>query len=445
MIRRMAALALLTLVSSSLLFAQTDWIRTGTGLGVEKVRLAVPDFKAAGNDPQTAPLLTIFNQTLWNDLDNAGIFELVSKSFYPLNVPGATSDIQLATWSNPPVNASMVAFGNFGVSGSNVAMQGWLYDAHNTGSPMVLGKQYSDPASEASARLQAHRFADEIILRLGGGINGIAETKLYFISSRSGHKEVWQMDYDGAGQTQLTHLSSLASLSPRVSPDNTRVIFSSFVKRGLELMMYSLELGRMVAFPAYNGTNISPAWSPDGSKIAFSSSMHGHSEIYVADSSGANPKRLTVSTGHPDYSPVWNAKTGAQVAFVSGRTGLPQIYIMDVDGTNVQRMTDAGYAVSPSWSPNGQLLALAWRRNYGPGAPGGQDIYLMDVTTRQWVQLTHDSGVNDFPSWSPDGRHIVYESRQGGRSQIWSMLADGTHQHAITTNGENSQPNWSWK
>jgi TolB protein len=445
MIKRLAALAVLTFASSSLLFSQTDWIRTGTSLASEKVRLAVPDFKAAGSDPKTAALLTVFNTTLWNDLDNSGIFELASKSFYPLNVPGTPAEIQLATWSNPPVNASMVAFGNFGVSGPNVAMQGWLYDARNAGSPMVLGKQYSDPASEASARLQAHRFADEIIFRLGGGINGIAESKIYFISARSSHKEVWQMDYDGAAQSQLTHLSSVASLSPRVSPDNTRVIFSSFAKRGLELMMYSLELGRIVSFPTYNGTNISPAWAPDGSKIAFSSSMSGHSEIYVVDSAGANPKRLTVPSGHPDVSPVWNPKTGAQIAFVSGRTGLPQVYIMDADGTNLQRMTDTGYAVSPSWSPNGQLLALAWRRNYGPGDPGGQDIYIMDVTTRQWVQLTHDSGVNDFPSWSPDGRHIVYESKQGGRSQIWSMLADGTKQHVLTTNSDNSQPNWSWK
>src|SRR5205814_4492897 len=124
MIKRLAALVLLTFVSSSLLFAQTDWIRTGTGLGVEKVRLAVPDFKAAGNDAQTAPLLTVFNETLWNDLDNAGIFELVSKSFYPLSVPGTPPELQLAAWSNPPVNASMIAFGNFGVSGSDVAMQG---------------------------------------------------------------------------------------------------------------------------------------------------------------------------------------------------------------------------------------------------------------------------------------------------------------------------------
>ena len=444
MIRRLAALILLTLVSSSLLFAQPDWIRTGTSLPVEKVHLAVPDFKPAGADPQTAALLKIFNDTLWNDLENSGIFEMVSKSFYPLNAPGTPAEMQLTAWSNAPVNASMVAFGNFGVSGSNVAMQGWLYDVRNAGNPMVLGKQYSDPASEASARLEAHRFADEIIFRLGGGINGIAETKLYFISSRSGHKEVWQMDYDGAAQSQLTHLNTI-SLSPRISPDNTHVIFSSFAKRGLELVMYSLELGRMVSFPSYGGTNISPAWSPDGAKIAFSSSMHGHNEIYVADSSGANAKRLTVSTGHPDSSPVWNAKTGAQIAFVSGRTGLPQIYIMEADGTNVQRMTDTGYAVSPSWSPNGQFLAFAWRRNYGPGAPGGQDIYLMDVSTKQWVQLTHDSGVNDYPSWSPDGRHIVYESRRSGKAEIWSMLADGNKQHALTSSGADYQPNWSWK
>jgi TolB protein len=172
--------------------------------------------------------------------------------------------------------------------------------------------------------------------------------------------------------------------------------------------------------------------------------MRGDPEIFVADASGAAPKRLTAYKGS-DVSPVWNPKTGSQIAFVSGRTGLPQIYIMEADGTNVQRMTDGGYAVSPSWSPNGQFLALAWRRNYGPGAPGGQDIYVMDIASRQWVQLTHDSGVNDYPSWSPDGRHIVFESTRGGRTQIWTMLADGSQQRQLTSNGSNQQPNWSFK
>jgi TolB protein len=124
---------------------------------------------------------------------------------------------------------------------------------------------------------------------------------------------------------------------------------------------------------------------------------------------------------------------------------LPQIYIMDQDGSNIQRMTDGGYAISPSWHPNGAMLTFSWNRKYGPGAPGGQDIYVMDIASKRWMQLTHDSGSNDFPSWSPDGRHIVFERTVGRRAQIWSMLADGTQQQELTHGGENFMPNWSWK
>jgi TolB protein len=133
------------------------------------------------------------------------------------------------------------------------------------------------------------------------------------------------------------------------------------------------------------------------------------------------------------------------MAWCSGRSGLPQIYMMESDGTSVQRMTDGGYATSPSWSPNGQFLAFAWNRKYGPGAPGGQDIYIMDIASKRWTQLTHDEGRQDFPSWSPDGRHIVFQREKGGGSEIWTMLADGTEQHRLTQSGGNSMPNWSWK
>jgi TolB protein len=170
----------------------------------------------------------------------------------------------------------------------------------------------------------------------------------------------------------------------------------------------------------------------------------GHPEIYVTDATGSGAKQLTAVKGS-DVSPVFNPKTNAQIAWVSGRTGLPQIFTMDADGSNVQQITKEGYAVSPSWSPNGLLLAFAWIRHYGPGAPGGQDIYIMDVASRQFVQLTHDSGRNDFPSWSPDGRHIVFQSTRTGSEQIWTMLADGTHQQQLTRTGKNSMPNWSYK
>ena len=423
--------------------AAQDWVKTGTGLGVEKIRIAVPDFKASTQDAKNPDLLKTFNDTLWNDLDNAGIFDMASKSFYPLGAVGTPPDVKFELWSAAPANAAMLAFGNLGVSGTNVTVQGWLYDVKNITSPQILGKQYSDVATSPAVRVIAHKFADEIIFRLGGGIPGIAESTIYFVSSRSGHKEIWAMDYDGANQRQVTHLGTI-SLSPRISPDGSRLAFSSLTKSGWDIQMYSLDLNRLVAFPRYGGTNLSPAWSPDGTKLAFSSSRSGDPEIYTVDASGGNLKRLTSYKG-PDVSPVWNRKTGAQIAWVSGRTGLPQVFTMEADGTNVQQVTDQGYAVSPAWSPNGQFLAISWVRRYGPGAPGAADIYMMDVASKQWVQLTHDGGRNDFPSWSPDGRHIVFQSSRAGGEQIWTMLADGTNQKPLTTSGGNTQPNWSWK
>ena len=440
----LASLSLLALLLTAIYsFGQQDWIRTGTGLGVEKVKLAVPDFKPSTGDAKNAELLKAFNDTLWNDLDNAGIFELVSKSFYPMSVPGQPSEVKFDAWSGAPVNASMMAFGNLGVTGENLTVQGWLYDVKNASSPQVLGKQYQDKAGTEAARAIAHKFANEIIFRLGGGIPGIAESKVVFVSTRSGHKEIWEMDYDGANQHQLTHLGTVA-LSPRISPDGSRIAFSALTKTEWDILMYSLDLNRTVSFPRFGGTNLSPAWSSDGTRLAYSSSRGGDPEIYVSDANGANSHRVTNAAG-PDVSPVWNPKTNAQIAWVSGRTGLPQIYTMEADGTNIQRMTDQGYAVSPAWSPNGQFLAFAWIRKYGPGEPGSSDIYLMDIASKQWVQLTHDGGRNDFPSWSPDGRHLIFQSNRSGGLQIWTMLADGTKQTQLTTQGTNSQPNWSWK
>ncbi len=421
-----------------------DWVHTGTNLGNSAIRLAAADFKPAGADPQTPALKTVFDATLYNDLNNAGIFEMVSKSLAPQAAPGSPQEMVLSQWSAAPANAAMVAFGALAVTNGRLSVYGWLFDTRNAASPQVLAQQYNEAATEDMARTIAHRFADAIIYRLGGGIDGIAETRIYFVSSRTGTKEIWVMDYDGENQHQVTHLGSI-SLSPRISPDNSRLAFASLGSNGWDVRMYSLELGRVVAFPAgtANGSNQSPAWSGDGSKIAFSSARSGHPEIWVADANGGNPHRVT-SFG-VDTSPVWNPRTSSQIAWVSGRTGEPQIYIMNQDGSEVQRMTDGGYAVSPSWSSNGAMLAFSWNRKYGPGDPGGQDIYVMDIASKRWLQATHESGSNDFPSWSPDGRHIVFERKVGGRSQIWSMLSDGTHQQELTREGSNFMPNWSWK
>src|SRR6185312_15537948 len=184
------ALIVLLLVPASG-FSQNDKVQVIVTKGVERVRIAVADFKAANADPNTATLLTTFNQVLYSDLQNAGIFDVVSKSFNPLDTPSSPQDVKIDAWGNPPANAAMLAFGNLGVSGGQVAVYGWLYDVKNTVAPQVLGKQYREDATPDNARHIAHEFADEIIFRLGGGIPGVAESKIVFVSNRSGTKEIW--------------------------------------------------------------------------------------------------------------------------------------------------------------------------------------------------------------------------------------------------------------
>src|SRR5574340_1346737 len=57
----------------------------------EKPALAVPDFRGAG---AAQPLVNAFNQTLFSDLDASGIYKMVSKSLYPLQIPQQPSDFR---------------------------------------------------------------------------------------------------------------------------------------------------------------------------------------------------------------------------------------------------------------------------------------------------------------------------------------------------------------
>ncbi len=419
-----------------------DWFKTGTGLGITKARVAVPDTVARSSFAQ--PLPKTFHDVLWSDLDYSGILELVSPSFYPLQAPGQPSELNAQAWAAAPANAYMVAYGNMTTDGPNIAFAGYLSDVHNPASPPAIQKIYRGAATDSDARRLAHQFADDIIAFLSGGQPGIAQTKIAYVSGRSGNKEIWIMDYDGANQQQLTHVKSIA-LTPRWSPDASRIAFTCYVPyRGVtsaQICIYSAASNRLIAFPRYRGTNSSPAWSPDGSQIAFMSSQNGDPEIYVADANGAKLHRITFAAG-VSTSPTWNPKTGRQMVFVSDRGGSPVLYLSDSDGANVQKLDlpDMGYVIDPAWSPNGQLLAFSWRR-----PSGNYDIYVMDIVSRQLVELTKDEARNERPSWAPDGRHIVFESTRTGTREIWSMLADGSQPHQLTFQGENESPNWSPK
>jgi TolB protein len=335
----------------------------------------------------------------------------------------------------------MLVFGKAEVINANLVITARLFDVQNPGNPSVLAKRYVATMNEVATREAAHRFANEIIQTLGGGVPGINLTRLSFVSSRTGHpeiSEIWVMDYDGFNQHPITSYGSY-STTPRWSPDNSKLAFTSYAEGNPNIYMFSLITNRRVPFPAYKGLNTTPAWSPDGKLVAFCSSMSGDQEIYVSDPNGFNLQRLTFSSG-VDISPVWNPKTGSEIAFVSDRSGSPQVYLMSKDGTNLRRLlTGGGDASSPSWSPNGLFMAFHWRVT----ETGTYDVYVVEIATGRIIQLTHDAGRNEHPTWSPDGRHLVFESTRSGTRQVWTMLADGSNPKQLTSAGQNWGPAWS--
>ena len=170
-------------------------------------------------------------------------------------MPSQPGELNAADWSNAPANTYMLAYGNIGVEGSSLAVAGYLSDVHNPTAPIALQKIYRGAATDADARHLAHQFADDIVSRLSGGLPGIAQTQIAYVNSKSGNKEIWLMDYDGSNQHQLTHLKTI-SLTPRWSPDATRVAFTCFVPYNgdtrAEICIYSDGFESLDCFSAFS-------------------------------------------------------------------------------------------------------------------------------------------------------------------------------------------------
>ncbi len=431
----LCSVVLVLFVALSNVRSQEPQVKVGTSKGVRS-RVAVADFQMRSNDPKLVQSTTLFNQVLWNDLDIAGVFELVPKSFYPIRLPSQPTEVSFEQWTSNEVRAQDLAYGNSSIENGEFVVECRLVDVSTTES--IIGLRYRVELEEAGVRSVAHKFADEIVLKIGGGIRGVASTKLAFVSDRSGNKEIWTMDYDGFGQRPFTSYNSI-SLTPRWSADNSKIAYTSYKRGNPDLYIQSVADGRILSFPVFGGLTTTPAWAPDGERIAFTSSQTHDPEIYVSDIRGRNLKRLTNSRG-VDISPAWNPKSGRELVFVSDRSGTPQIYVMDDEGANTRRVvTEGGEAVGPAWSPDGGKIAFAWRRVL----TGNFDIFLADIVTGQYIQLTHDSGNNEHPVWSPDSRHIAFESSRTGSKQIFIMIADGTSQKQITSAGRNTAPAWS--
>jgi TolB protein len=422
----------LVIMATGLLLAMPDRGRgTEVYLGLSrsagaKIPVAVLGVEAVAELRDEAETL---RSVIESDLRRSLLFEVMSLPAQ--NVRGAPNAARVKEAG--AAGADVVVWGKVTRDATgNIRLDGYGYDG-GSGSVVVekgyLGKD------ETYIRSMAHRFSDALVFGFTGE-KGIAQTRIAFMSDRTGKKELYIMDYDGANLIQVTRDRTVA-VTPRWSPDGKLITFVSYRDGAPSLHSYVPASGRRWLMLKLPGTTMSPSWSPMGDRLALSSSQGGDQDVYLADAEGRNLRRLTFGLGD-DLSASWSP-SGQQIAFNSNRGGSPQIYIMNADGSDQQRLTfDGPYNTTPAFSPKGDWIAYTCRLD------SGHQICLISPDGERRAQVTTAPGGNDTPSWAPGGRHIVFQSNRGGDSHLYVIGVDGTGEEALTSGDGNDQmPAWS--
>src|SRR5204863_8121020 len=81
---------------------------------------------------------------------------------------------------------------------------------------------------------------------------------------------------------------------------------------------------------------------------------------------------------------------------------------------------------SPSFTPDGRTIAFAALR----GAV--EDIYTIDLESKQVVNLTSDEFADYAPSYSPDGKYLIYNARVSGNQKLFRFDLDTKKKTQIT-------------
>lgn len=180
-----------------------------------------------------------------------------------------------------------------------------------------------------------------------------------------------------------------------------------------------------------------PRFSPDGKQIAFTGNYDGNSDVYVVNTMGGIPKRITFhdySDRTVDWSPA--GKILFASSRESGRQRFNQLYLIDQTGAQAEKLPMA-YAEFGSFSSDGKKIAFTqmsrtsrnWKRYRGGTAA---DIYIFDLEKMEAENITNNPANDELPMWN--GNKIYYMSDRGAelRNNLW-VYDIATKQHSQLT------------
>jgi Tol biopolymer transport system component len=221
--------------------------------------------------------------------------------------------------------------------------------------------------------------------------------------------DVWVVNWDGSGLTNLTENSAQSDMHPDWSPDSLQIVFDSDRSGTPQIYIMDADGGNLRALTNDSLQNTQPRWSPDGKWIAYHCREDFETRICVISPDG-------VPTGNPIFGigSVWSpssALDGMRLAFGCTEGNHSDICVAEPDGSNLLNLTNSPEDEhSPSWSPDGNWIAFVSNRN------NDIDIYKLCVTCPgepKPVRLTDEPRAAGWPFWSPDPDWIAYADVAG--------------------------------
>jgi Tol biopolymer transport system component len=178
-------------------------------------------------------------------------------------------------------------------------------------------------------------------------------------------------------------------------------------------------------------SDIAPAFSPDGTRLAFQRiPTTAVSDIWVADASGANARRITFDDRLLE-GPVWT-EDGQSLIFSSARLGAGRLWRVPASGGSPAALPDTGPGSSmPTVPRRGDRLAFV-------ASLEDTNIWEVPIATtgaaagppRQGVSAS--SWLDGSPDFSLDGARLVFVSNRTGRDEIFIGSADAVAARQIT-------------